>query len=95
MFLSGSNFIDFRKYGGGNISNEHPLFKIESCFTDGHCNIWDLYIGDREIDNFFNRYHDDITNRYNDDEAKEFQSKITQLYYDKVNIKTNIKKTKE
>ena len=77
MFLSGSNFIDFRKYGGGNISNEHPLFKIESCFTDGHCNIWDLYIGNREIDNFFNRYHYDITDRYNDDEAKEFQSRIT------------------
>ena len=89
MFLSGSNFIDFRKYGGGNISNEHPLFKIESCFTDGHCNIGDLYIGNREFDNFFNRC--------NDDEAKEFQSKITQLYYDTVrsNLKFNRKKTKE
>ena len=86
MFLSGSNFIDLRKYGGGYI-NDHRLFKIEGCFTDGHCNIWDLYIGNREFDNFFNRC--------NDDEAKEFQSKITQLYYDKVNIKTNIKKTKE
>ena len=87
MFLSGSNFIDLRKYGGGNISSDYPLFKIEGCFTDGHCNIGDLYIGNREFDNFFNRC--------NDDEAKEFQSKITQLYYDKVNIKTNIKKTKE
>ena len=96
LFLSGSNFIDVRRYGGGDI-NDDPLFKIEGCFTDGHCNIWDLYIGDREIDNFFNRYHDDITNRYNDDEAKEFQSKITQLYYDTVrsNLKFNRKKTKE
>ena len=96
LFLSGSNFIDLRKYGGGYI-NDHRLFKIEGCFTDGHCNIWDLYIGDREIDNFFNRYHYDITDRYNDDEAKEFQSKITQLYYDTVrsNLKFNRKKTKE
>ena len=96
LFLSGSNFIDVRKYGGGYI-NDHRLFKIEGCFTDGHCNIWDLYIGDREIDNFFNRYHYDITDRYNDDEAKEFQSKITQLYYDTVrsNLKFNRKKTKE
>ena len=96
LFLSGSNFIDLRKYGGGYI-NDDRLFKIEGCFTDGHCNIWDLYIGDREIDSFFNRYHDDITNRYNDDEAKEFQSKITQLYYDTVrsNLKFNRKKTKE
>ena len=96
LFLSGSNFIDLRKYGGGYI-NDHRLFKIEGCFTDGHCNIWDLYIGDRKIDSFFNRYHYDITNRYNDDEAKEFQSKITQLYYDTVrsNLKFNSKKTKE
>ena len=96
LFLSGSNFIDVRRYGGGDI-NDDPLFKIEGCFTDGHCNIWDLYTGDREIDSFFNRYHDDITNRYNDDEAKEFQSKITQLYYDTVrsNLKFNRKKTKE
>ncbi|MBI0027279.1 hypothetical protein H3S88_00150 [Gilliamella sp. B14448G11] len=96
LFLSGSNFIDLRKYGGGYI-NDDRLFKIEGCFTDGHCNIWDLYIGDREIDSFFNRYLDDITNRYNDDEAKEFQSKITQLYYDTVrsNLKFNSKKTKE
>ena len=96
LFLSGSNFIDVRKYGGGYI-NDHRLFKIEGCFTDGHCNIWDLYIGDREIDSFFNRYHDDITNRYNDDDTKEFQSKITQLYYDTVrsNLKFNRKKTKE
>ena len=96
LFLSGSNFIDLRKYGGGYI-NDHRLFKIEGCFTDGHCNIWDLYIGNREIDNFFNRYHYDITDRYNDDEAKEFQSKITQLYYDTVrsNLKFNRKKTKK
>ena len=90
LFLSGSNFIDLRRYGEGNISTDRPLFKIEGCFTDGHCNIWDLYIGNREFDNFFNRYNDDITNRYNDDEAKEFQRRITQLYDDKVrsNIKT-------
>ena len=96
LFLSGSNFIDLRRYGGGDI-NDDPLFKIEGCFTDGHCNIWDLYTGNHEIDNFFNRYHYDITNRYNDDEAKEFQSKITQLYYDTVrsNLKFNRKKTKE
>ena len=96
LFLSGSNFIDLRKYGGGYI-NDNRLFKIEGCFTDGHCNIWDLYIGNREFDNFFNRYHYDITNRYNDDEAKEFQSKIIQLYYDTVrsNLKFNSKKTIE
>ena len=80
LFLSGSNFIDLRKYGGGYI-NDHRLFKIEGCFTDGHCNIWDLYIGNREIDNFFNRYHDDIANRYHDDETKEFLNKIKQLYF--------------
>ena len=96
LFLSGSNFIDLRKYGGGDI-NDHRLFKIEGCFTDGHCNIWDLYIGNIEIDNFFNRYHYDITDRYNDDEAKEFQRKITQLYYDTVisNLKFKSKKTEE
>ena len=80
LFLSGSNFIDLRRYGGGDI-NDYPLFKIEGCFTDDHCNIWDFYVANREYDNFFNRYHDDIANRYHDDETKEFLNKIKQLYF--------------
>ena len=87
LFLSGSNFIDLRRYGGGDI-NDYPLFKIEGCFTDGHCNIWDFYDVNRDIDDYVNRYHYDITNRYNDDETKEFLSKIMQLYYD--TLKSNI-----
>lgn len=88
LFLSGSNFIDLREYGGGD-NNFFALFKIEGCFTDGHCNIWDFYDVNRNIDDFFYRYHDDITNRYNDDDTKEFLSKITQLYYD--TLKSNTK----
>ena len=88
LFLSGSNFIDLREYGGGD-NNFFALFKIEGCFTDGHCNIWDFYDVNRNIDDFFYRYHDDITNRYNDDETKEFLSKIMQLYYD--TLKSNTK----
>ena len=80
LFLSGSNFIDLRRYGGGDI-NDYPLFKIEGCFTDDHCNIWDFYVANREYDNFFNRYHDDIANRYHDDETKKFLNKIKQLYF--------------
>ena len=88
LFLSGSNFIDLREYDGGD-NNFFALFKIEGCFTDGHCNIWDFYDVNRNIDDFFYRYHDDITNRYNDDDTKEFLSKITQLYYD--TLKSNTK----
>ena len=71
LFLSGSNFIDPREYGGGE-SNDFELFKIEGCFTDGHCNIWDF----------------DVVNRYHDDEAKEFINKIRQFYYDTVQSNT-------
>ena len=67
LFLSGSNFTDPREYGRGE-SNDFELFKIEGCFTDGHCNIWDF----------------DVVNRYHDDEAKEFINKIRQFYYDTV-----------
>ena len=88
LFLSGSNFIDLREYDGGD-NNFFALFKIEGCFTDGHCNIWEFYDVNRNIDDFFYRYHDDITNRYNDDETKEFLSKIMQLYYD--TLKSNTK----
>ncbi len=70
LFLSGFNFIDLREYGGGE-DNYFALFKIEGCFTDGHCNIWDFDV--------VNRYHYDVANRY-DDEAKEFLNKIRQLY---------------
>ena len=87
LFLSGSNFIDLREYGGGD-NNFFALFKIEGCFNDGHCNIWDFYDVNRDIDDYVNRYHYDITNRYNDDETKEFLSKIMQLYYD--TLKSNI-----
>jgi len=87
LFLSGSNFVDLREYGGGD-NNFFALFKIEGCFTDGHCNIWDFYDVNRDIDDYVNRYHYDITNRYNDDETKEFLSKIMQLYYD--TLKSNI-----
>ena len=72
LFLSGSNFIDLREYGGGD--NYSPLLKIEGCFTDGHCNIWDFDV--------VNRYYDDVANRYHDNEAKDFLNKIKQLYYD-------------
>ena len=71
LFLSGSNFIDLREYGGGE-GNDFELFKIEGCFTDGHCNIWDF----------------DVVNRYHDDEAKEFINKIRQFYYDTVQSNT-------
>ena len=71
LFLSGSNFTDPREYGGGE-SNDFELFKIEGCFTDGHCNIWDF----------------DVVNRYHDDEAKEFINKIRQFYYDTVQSNT-------
>ena len=63
LFLSGSNFIDLREYGGGD-NNFFALFKIEGCFTDGHCNIWDF----------------DIVNRYHNDETKEFLNKIMKFY---------------
>ena len=72
LFLSGSNFIDLREYGGGD--NYPPLLKIEGCFTDGHCNIWDFDV--------LNRYYNDVANRYHDNEAREFLNKIKQLYYD-------------
>ena len=65
LFLSGSNFIDLREYGGGD-NNFFALFKIEGCFTDGHCNIWDF----------------DIVNRYHNDETKEFLNKIMKFYDD-------------
>ena len=81
LFLSGSNFIDLREYGGGYI-DDYPLFKIKGCFTDGHCNTWDFYATNREYDNFFNRYYDDIANSYHDDETKKFLNKIKQLYFD-------------
>ena len=71
LFLSGSNFTDPREYGRGE-SNDFELFKIEGCFTDGHCNIWDF----------------DVVNRYHDDEAKEFINKIRQFYYDTVQSNT-------
>ena len=63
LFLSGSNFIDLREYDGGD-NNFFALFKIEGCFTDGHCNIWDF----------------DIVNRYHNDETKEFLNKIMKFY---------------
>ena len=65
LFLSGSNFIDLREYDGGD-NNFFALFKIEGCFTDGHCNIWDF----------------DIVNRYHNDETKEFLNKIMKFYDD-------------
>ena len=74
LFLSGSNFIDPREYGGGE-SNDFELFKIEGCFTDGHCNIWDF----------------DVVNRYHDDEAKKFLNKIKQFFSDITKSKTNNK----
>ena len=82
LFLSGSNFIDLREYGGGN-NNYFALFKIEGCFTDGHCNIWDFDV--------VNRYHFDVANRYHDNEAKEFLNKIKQLYHDTPTPKKDIK----
>ncbi|MFQ1011524.1 hypothetical protein ACFX2U_01525 [Gilliamella apicola] len=48
LFLSGSNFVDLREYGGEN--KYLPLFKIKGCFNDGNCNIWDFDV--------VNRYHD-------------------------------------
>ena len=49
LFLSGFNFIDLREYGGGE-DNYFALFKIEGCFTDGHCNIWDFDVANRYDD---------------------------------------------
>jgi len=71
LFLSGSNFIDLREYGGGE-GNDFELFKIEGCFTDGHCNIWDS----------------DVVNRYHDDQTTEFLNKIRKLYYDTLKSNT-------
>ena len=82
LFLSGSNFIDLREYDGGD-NNFFALFKIEGCFTDGHCNIWDFDV--------VNRYHFDVANRYHDNEAKEFLNKIKQLYHDTPTPKKDIK----
>lgn len=44
LFLSNSYFLDPRKFG-------HAGYKVEICFTDGHCNLWSDNIPNIEDDN--------------------------------------------
>ena len=76
LFLSGSNFIDPREYSReNNIINPFKVYKIEACFSDGHCNIWSTSVAES----------------YNDDETKKFLNKIKQFFSDITKSKTNNK----